>query len=101
MLAGATSVEELIEGLTIGVGSAIDPTVALITGLAIGVDNIAEALSIGGLQREETKERFAWPLRGANEATVAITGRELNWLLDGLDIFRARPHATLRYESVL
>lgn len=62
VLAGATSLEELIEGLTIGVGSAIDPTVALITGLAIGVDNLAEALSIGELQREETRERFAWPI---------------------------------------
>lgn len=47
VLAGATSVEELIEGLTIGVGTAIDPSMALITGLAIGIDNVAEALSIG------------------------------------------------------
>ncbi|AFL53676.1 ZIP family zinc transporter [Sinorhizobium fredii] len=62
VLAGATSVEELIEGLTIGVGSAIDPTVAVIAGLAVGIDNIAEALSIGALQREENQERYAWPI---------------------------------------
>jgi ZIP family zinc transporter len=62
VLAGATGVEELIEGVTIGVGYAIDPTVALITGLAIGIDNIAEALSIGELTREENKERYAWPI---------------------------------------
>lgn len=47
------------------------------------------------------KARFAWLDRAAKDATLAITGRELNWLLDGIDVFRARPHATLRYESVL
>ena len=62
VLAGATSVEELIEGVTIGVGSAIDPTVALITGLAVGIDNVAEALSIGALQREEKRDGHAWPI---------------------------------------
>jgi ZIP family zinc transporter len=62
VLAGATSAEELIEGLAIGVGSAIDPTVALLTGLAIGIDNFAEALSIGELQREESDEGYAWPI---------------------------------------
>jgi ZIP family zinc transporter len=62
VLAGATSAEELIEGVTIGVGTAIDPTVALITALAVGIDNLAEALSIGALQREEQKENYAWPI---------------------------------------
>ena len=40
---------------------------------------------------------------GARRRTrrLAMTGRELNWLLDGIDVFRAPPHATLRYESVL
>jgi len=47
------------------------------------------------------KARFAWLDRAAKDATLAITGRELNWLLDGIDVFRAPPHATLRYESVL
>lgn len=47
------------------------------------------------------KARFAWPGRETTDATVAMTGRELNWLLDGIDVFRMRPHETLRYESVL
>ena len=47
------------------------------------------------------KARFAWLDRAATDATLAITGRELNWLLDGIDVFRAPPHATLRYEAVL
>ena len=46
------------------------------------------------------KERFPW-LRGAGESSAKMTGRELNWLLDGLDIFAMKPHATLAFESVL
>jgi len=46
------------------------------------------------------KARFAWP-KDEGEAVVRMTGRELNWLLDGIDVFRARPHAELRYERVL
>jgi transposase len=32
---------------------------------------------------------------------VTINGQELNWLLDGYDIARMKPHKTLRYASVL
>jgi len=46
------------------------------------------------------KERFPWPTAGADRV-VSLTGRELNWLLDGIDFFRARPHETLAYRSVL
>jgi zinc transporter, ZIP family len=49
VLAGGTSAEELIEGVSIGVGAAIEPGLALIVALAIVIDNIAEALSIGEL----------------------------------------------------
>lgn len=45
------------------------------------------------------KERFPWPRRD-EEGVVAMTGRELNWLLDGIDLFRIRPHAELSYASV-
>ncbi len=58
VLAGATSVEELIEGITIGVGAAIEPGVAYIVGLAICIDNISEALSIGELAREESGKDY-------------------------------------------
>ena len=47
------------------------------------------------------KARFAWPDRDEDEAGLVMTGRELNWLLDGIDVFRSPPHATLHYESVL
>ena len=50
----------MIEGLTIGVGAAIDPGVSLVVGAAICIDNISEALSIGELAREEDEERYRW-----------------------------------------
>lgn len=56
VLAGATASEELIEGITIGVGAVIDPGVAMIIALAIAIDNVSEALSIGELARKEAKD---------------------------------------------
>ncbi len=53
VLAGGTSTEELIEGLSIGVGMAIRPGVGLLIALAIVIDNAAEGLSIGELIRAE------------------------------------------------
>lgn len=44
------------------------------------------------------RERFHWP-RG-NSATVMLTGQELNWLLDGFDLTRWRPHAPLHFDAV-
>ncbi len=45
------------------------------------------------------KARFPWPSRDRDEP-LKLTGQELNWLLDGIDIFRVKPHETLHYESV-
>lgn len=56
VLAGGTSAEELIEGLTIGVSAATDPALGLIVGLAIVIDNISESMSIGDLIREKGGE---------------------------------------------
>ncbi len=52
VLAGGTSAEEIIEGLTIGVSAATDASVGMVVGLAIVIDNLSEALSIGELIRE-------------------------------------------------
>ena len=46
------------------------------------------------------KNRFAWPLSGSGEI-VTLTGRELNWLLDVIDVFAMRPHEELSFETVL
>jgi len=44
------------------------------------------------------KEKFHWP--DANEQLLSINGEQLNWLIDGYDIARMKPHKVLRYESV-
>jgi transposase len=50
-------------------------------------------------QKRLEKDRFPWP-RGGEDAVLEVTGRELNWLLDGIDVFRLRPHAALSFSSV-
>lgn len=50
-------------------------------------------------QKRLEEDRFPWP-RDAQEETLAVTGRELNWLLDGIDVFRLRPHKELSYSAV-
>jgi transposase len=50
-------------------------------------------------QKRLEKDRFPWP-RDEDEAILAVTGRELNWLLDGIDVFRLRPHKELSYTAV-
>lgn len=64
VLAGGTSAEELIEGATIGVSAATDPSLGLIVGLAIVIDNVSEALSIGDLIREQGGEHQARRILG-------------------------------------
>ncbi len=49
-------------------------------------------------QKRLERERFAWPKR--TDTVVNLTGAELNLLLDGYDIWRLRPHQTLRYASM-
>jgi len=43
------------------------------------------------------KQRFRWP---KTDDTLNLTGQELNWLLDGFDIFNNQPHARLYFDSV-
>jgi ZIP family zinc transporter len=64
VLAGGTSVEEVVEGLTIGVSAATDPSLGMIVGLAIVIDNVSESLSIGDLIREKGGERQAKRILG-------------------------------------
>ena len=50
-------------------------------------------------QKRLEKDRFPWPRLIDNEV-VELTGRELNWLLDGIDVFAQRPHEELSFSSV-
>lgn len=43
------------------------------------------------------KQRFKWPRA---DEQINVTGRELNWLLDGLDIWNNKPHQALQFSSV-
>ena len=44
------------------------------------------------------EEKFIWP--NAKEATISLTGQQINFLLDGLDIGRMNGHRKLQYSSV-
>ena len=39
-------------------------------------------------------EKFAWPVK-ASEVVVTLSGEHLNWLLDGYDVWRMKPHKSL------
>ena len=51
-------------------------------------------------QKRLEKARFHWPRR-ADDELITLTSQQLNWLLDGYDIARLQPHATLHFSSVL
>lgn len=45
------------------------------------------------------RERFCWP--DQDGVTVSLSVQQLNWLLDGLDLSRWRPHRPLQFDAVL
>lgn len=51
-------------------------------------------------QKRLEKERFFWPREGT-QAVIELTGQQLNWLLEGYDIGRMKPHQKLHFSSVL
>lgn len=57
VLAGGTSIEEVVEGVAIGVGAAVEPALALVVALAIAIDNLSEGMGVGELIRDETPDR--------------------------------------------
>ena len=44
-------------------------------------------------------EKFSWPLKESDKS-IKITSKELNWLLDGFNIFDLKPHQKLKYSLV-
>ena len=42
------------------------------------------------------RDKFHWPQR-AEQDVVTLTGEQLNWLLDGYDVWRMKPHEALRF----
>lgn len=43
------------------------------------------------------EEKFLWPKQG--DDVIALTGQQINWLLDGYDISLLTPHKILQYEA--
>jgi transposase len=44
------------------------------------------------------EEKFHWPK--TDEAVMSLSGEQINWLLDGVDILQMKGHKKLHYESV-
>jgi len=51
-------------------------------------------------QKRLEQERFFWP-KGLGETVLELSVQQLNWLLDGYDISRLKPHPKRQYRSVL
>ncbi len=45
------------------------------------------------------KQRFKWP-SDSDATTITLNGEQLNWLLDGFDLWRNQPHESLSFSSV-
>lgn len=46
------------------------------------------------------RDRFAWPRR-IDETVLSLTGEQLNWLLDGYDVWRMKGHEALRFSALV
>lgn len=51
-------------------------------------------------QKRLEKQRFAWPEPAPGALTHTLTVQELEWLLEGFDLWANKPHKTLRFQSV-
>lgn len=49
-------------------------------------------------QKRLEADKFPWPREACQEG-VELSGRELNWLLDGLDVFAMKPPQAISYQS--
>ena len=98
VLAGGTSVEELVEGLVIGVGAAVEPSLAFVAAVAIGIDNLAEGMSVGELIRGEMPDRArAMPRVLAWTGTIGVAlfvSSIVGWIA-----FRGVPPKSSRHSS--
>lgn len=97
VLAGGTSAEELIEGVSIGIGAAIEPGLGLIVGAAIVIDNIAEALSIGELIRAQGEHGGKRPVGRVLKWTGLIGASLLSSALIGWFALKGLPKPVLGF----
>ena len=97
VLAAGIVAEQIVEGLSIGVGGAIQPSLGVVIASAIVIDNVGEAISIGimirrartGSSRKHAMRIFGWTsLIGAVLLVSALAG----WFF-----LRAMPPAVLGF----
>ena len=50
-------------------------------------------------QKRLERDKFAWP-RDNSELTKTISLQEFGWLIEGFDLWKNKPHQTLRFGSV-
>lgn len=46
------------------------------------------------------KDKFCWPLTPDNETTITLSSQQLNWLIEGFDIWKQPPHPERHYAFV-
>ena len=82
VLAGAAIFEAAVEGLSLGVGSAIGAGLTLPLALAIAIDNLSEGLSLGTLASSESSTTPERRVLGWSIAIWATTvaGAAIGWL---------------------
>jgi len=97
VLAGGTSAEELIEGLSIGVATSIQPSLGLLIALAIMIDNLSEALSIGEIIRNEQARLDGGQVRRILGWTSLIGAALLGSALAGWFFLRGLPEPILGF----
>jgi transposase len=44
----------------------------------------------------ESRERFPWP-RHLDAEVITLTSEQLNWLLEGYDVWKMKPHKSLHF----
>ncbi len=106
LVLGTTDMRKAIDGLTVLVADRLDldPLSGAYFAFCNRGRTIIKILSWdrNGFclwQKRLERDRFPWPESMA--AVMDIGGRELSWLLEGLDLRQVRGHRQARYESVL
>ena len=51
-------------------------------------------------EKELEKEKFPWPRKMPKEGSLILESRQVEWLLEGVDIWRLKPHENLDYSVI-
>jgi transposase len=102
---GRTDMRKSISGLSILVEQLdLDPFSGCLFVFCNGRRNILKILYWDGngfslWQKRLEKHRFKWPL--SYEEAMEASLRELNWLIEGLDISQVKGHDRLNYSTLI